>query len=374
MCRDLTQRRNCPRGLNCTFAHSQEELEKFRAKSKRNPSSRTSGSSVRSPNPDNSVCVQKDDDSKAGNSESVTISSLTSSSAVRISSECRTSNCFHLVRLIQLLSDNSSGAHLSSDPVNNRCTISISTSHPNTQPSHQTSHVLNPETPAFQPLTQQSCLKFYQCNHLINHYQLQFLVWTVKPWLLFFEKKKILAQLDKAKLSESSCPATVENGIISPSDGETSYYVLKTMDNGNVVSFYSPWTSTNVFPSDSSTYCTNSDYNSSLSMSCSETNEFIPFDPPLVSKYGPISRCSKSLIRGPAPIQVNAVSHMGELTSPTSAVRHPLPSASFAPSFYATNPSGFTVPVAIIPEQYLPVVKSASVVVPVAMDCTVLPT
>ncbi|GIY86722.1 hypothetical protein CDAR_427621 [Caerostris darwini] len=172
------------------------------------------------------------------------------------------------------------------------------------------------------------------------------------------------------------------------------------MDNGNVVSFYSPWTSTNVFPSDSSTYCTNSDYNSSLSMSCSETSsstvtdemengllemdfsnctlfcpsekdEFIPFDPPLVSKYGPISRCSKSLIRGPAPIQVNAVSHMGELTSPTSAVRHPLPSASFAPSFYATNPSGFTVPVAIIPEQYLPVVKSASVVVPVAMDCTV---
>lgn len=35
--------------------------------------------------------------------------------------------------------------------------------------------------------------------------------------------------------------------------------------------------------------------------------------------------------------------------------------------------SGFAVPVAIIPEQYLPVVESASVVVPVAVDCTVCP-
>ncbi|GBL91665.1 hypothetical protein AVEN_71319-1 [Araneus ventricosus] len=172
------------------------------------------------------------------------------------------------------------------------------------------------------------------------------------------------------------------------------------MDDGNAVSYYSPWTSASVFPYGSSTHCTNSDYSNSLNSSCSEANstaskedvengllemdfsncalfcpsekdEFIPFDPPLVSKYGPISRCSKSLIRGPAPIQVNAVSQMGELTSPTSAVRHPLPSASLAPSFYATNTSGFTVPVAIIPEQYLPVVKSASVVVPVAVDCSV---
>lgn len=29
MCRDLTQRGSCPRGANCTFAHSQEELEKY---------------------------------------------------------------------------------------------------------------------------------------------------------------------------------------------------------------------------------------------------------------------------------------------------------------------------------------------------------
>lgn len=32
MCRDLTLRGSCPRGTNCTFAHSNEELEKYRAK------------------------------------------------------------------------------------------------------------------------------------------------------------------------------------------------------------------------------------------------------------------------------------------------------------------------------------------------------
>ncbi|XP_022094877.1 uncharacterized protein LOC110981556 [Acanthaster planci] len=35
MCRDITQKRGCPRGSNCTFAHSEEELERFRAKSRR---------------------------------------------------------------------------------------------------------------------------------------------------------------------------------------------------------------------------------------------------------------------------------------------------------------------------------------------------
>ncbi|KAK9882382.1 hypothetical protein WA026_020904 [Henosepilachna vigintioctopunctata] len=35
MCRDLTLRGSCPRSTNCTFAHSNEELEKYRAKSRK---------------------------------------------------------------------------------------------------------------------------------------------------------------------------------------------------------------------------------------------------------------------------------------------------------------------------------------------------
>lgn len=35
MCRDLALRAICPRGANCTFAHSEEELEKYRAKNRK---------------------------------------------------------------------------------------------------------------------------------------------------------------------------------------------------------------------------------------------------------------------------------------------------------------------------------------------------
>lgn len=35
MCRDLTLRGSCPRSTNCTFAHSNEELEKYRAKNRK---------------------------------------------------------------------------------------------------------------------------------------------------------------------------------------------------------------------------------------------------------------------------------------------------------------------------------------------------
>uniref|UniRef100_S4R4F2 RING-type E3 ubiquitin transferase n=1 Tax=Petromyzon marinus TaxID=7757 RepID=S4R4F2_PETMA len=35
MCRDLTQQGGCPRGASCTFAHSQDELERYRLKNKK---------------------------------------------------------------------------------------------------------------------------------------------------------------------------------------------------------------------------------------------------------------------------------------------------------------------------------------------------
>lgn len=35
MCRDLAMRAICPRGTSCTFAHSEEELEKYRAKNRK---------------------------------------------------------------------------------------------------------------------------------------------------------------------------------------------------------------------------------------------------------------------------------------------------------------------------------------------------
>lgn len=76
----------------------------------------------------------------------------------------------------------------------------------------------------------------------------------------------------------------------------------------------------------------------------SEEDPLVPFDPPLVSKYGPISRCARALVRGPAPIQVTSRQPQ-ELTSPTAALRLPLASAAAAPSLFpAAAPPGRPLP------------------------------
>lgn len=491
MCRDLTQRGSCPRGANCTFAHSQEELEKYRAKNKRNITNRSSCSNLRSPNSESTSCSKKD------------IAPPTDSSATSISSHMSpepemTSDCSIACHVFDgvfisesspcvspVTSVSSSNSHFCNVQVSDMNSLSGSSNLPDSHSSLATSRMLNPESPAFQPVAKspqvismqssyqslsstnilcpenygsslstaivgvipaaitglpaaklklsnncisQQTVKNSSClsNHdssfpsipclqsvsrVMNAVHCKdslSLKSTLKSQHLECQtlaalqqrKKQLLAQLDKAKQA-NSCLSVTENGV-SASNIEAPVCLFKTIEDGNVVSFYSPWTSTSIFPyGASSTSCSNSSFtslnspgseldssgpkedseieiaemeHSTCALFCpSEKDEFIPFDPPLVSKYGPISRCSKSLIRGPAPIQVNAVSQMGELTSPTSVVRHPLPSASLAPSFYATTSPSFAVPVAIIPEQYLPVVESASVVVPVAVDCTVCP-
>ncbi|XP_076847713.1 roquin-1a isoform X2 [Brachyhypopomus gauderio] len=46
MCRDMKQKGGCPRGASCTFAHSQEELEKYRKMNKRLPMRKTLSQSL----------------------------------------------------------------------------------------------------------------------------------------------------------------------------------------------------------------------------------------------------------------------------------------------------------------------------------------
>ncbi|RZC34573.1 roquin-1, partial [Asbolus verrucosus] len=60
MCRDLTLRGNCPRGTNCTFAHSNEELEKYRAKN-RKTIIRNKEHRIDSPSPTEKVYPQTED-------------------------------------------------------------------------------------------------------------------------------------------------------------------------------------------------------------------------------------------------------------------------------------------------------------------------
>ncbi|GFY71549.1 roquin-1 [Trichonephila inaurata madagascariensis] len=443
MCRDLVQRRNCPRGLNCTFAHSQEELDRFRARSKRSTSgSQTSG--AKSPDPDDPNYGLNDDDGNICSSSPITINSYGNSNTPLTSPGRGISSCAYDGSYISegssseteaIFAENSPNTHLFSVQVSNRCSLTSSTSHSDAY-SFQTSHKLNPESPAFQPLTtkphQVSSMQSYQTlpdtinaipssmtgvpatrMKLSNKSLSQPIAQnasnfsmcgtssvsclpvchinavkskdlnsslssksTVKNQLecqtlaaLQRRKKELLAELGKAKFPRLSCLTTVENGIES-SSGIKMDCVLKTGDDGGVTSFYSPWPPANgevnslATTEETGNGLLEMDFSNNALFWSSEKDEFIPFDPPLVSKYGPISRCSKSLIREPAPIQVNAVSQMGELTSPTSAVRHPLPSACFAPSFYASS----SVPVAIVPEKYVPVIKTTPIVLPVSTE------
>ncbi|GIY53913.1 roquin-1 [Caerostris extrusa] len=62
MCRDFIQRKNCPRGLNCTFAHSQKELEKFLARSRPSNEDQQAGPSTRTYNSASNFNCEQDDD------------------------------------------------------------------------------------------------------------------------------------------------------------------------------------------------------------------------------------------------------------------------------------------------------------------------
>ncbi|GAA6110968.1 roquin-2, partial [Tachysurus ichikawai] len=64
MCRDLRQQGTCPRGVNCTFAHTQDELEKYRMRNKKvssgtRPSLLSKTGGVKSSGVDVCVCEQE---------------------------------------------------------------------------------------------------------------------------------------------------------------------------------------------------------------------------------------------------------------------------------------------------------------------------
>jgi hypothetical protein len=67
-------------------------------------------------------------------------------------------------------------------------------------------------------------------------------------------------------------------------------------------------------------------------------DEFIPFDPQIVSKYGPISRMSKTILRPNSSVQVSA--SFGDGTISTPMVRRPVPAASPVASWYFNATQG----------------------------------
>lgn len=219
LCRDVAQRGSCPRGAHCTFAHSQEEMDRYRAR-------RPPRTSVDMPKP-------------SGSNDGTTAS--TRSREVDSISDHRLASCPPVpVSLCE-----SPPPMLAPPPCRRVDPV-----------APPVSVGLNPESPAFHP---------------------------DEPWL------------------NPSPPCREDDDDWGSSHGS----------------------------------CDSSTSSHHPTRPCpSEEDPLVPFDPPLVSKYGPISRCARTLVRGPAPIQVTSRQPQ-ELTSPTAALRLPLASAAAAPSFYA---------------------------------------
>ncbi|KAJ8311248.1 hypothetical protein KUTeg_011205 [Tegillarca granosa] len=77
----------------------------------------------------------------------------------------------------------------------------------------------------------------------------------------------------------------------------------------------------------------------SMSVCSDRTDDepYIPFDPPIVSKFGPISRSSRAKYKTTDPVQVLADEKSKKLTPVTAAAQRPYPTASRQPSILSTQ-------------------------------------
>ncbi|XP_075736350.1 uncharacterized protein LOC119160958 isoform X18 [Rhipicephalus microplus] len=251
LCRDVVQRGSCPRGAHCTFAHSQEEMDRKPPYVRRN---RYRKYRARRP-PRTSV-----DMSKPG------VSNESQAASTRIYEAGRSTD--HMLAAcppVPISLCESPPPPMLAPPLS----LCLDPGPPPVVPIG-----LNPESPAFHP---------------------------DEPWLSPSPPCQVMLHHSMALSQLLSHPVPDDDDDWGSSHGS----------------------------------CESSTSSHHPTRPCpSEEDPLVPFDPPLVSKYGPISRCARTLVRGPAPIQVTSRQPQ-ELTSPTAALRLPLPSAAAAPSLYA---------------------------------------
>ncbi|XP_054721423.1 roquin-2-like [Uloborus diversus] len=446
MCRDFTQRDVCPRGANCTFAHSQDELEKYRAKTKKNPSNKHSAGSTKKTNLENPSSKQKTSDSTDGLSTvNATPNNIPPEDLPNSELEKDRHN-FDLLDTRRSTSDHSISAVPNPNSVFNKigitpeCSMSSSISY---AASIKPPFSLNSQMPLFQPVASKpTSIMFSQPQYQVtnnnnlnpqNYESLSTAALNVStniqrlPANLNLSNNCMSSQqlhnsayLNSHEDRFSTIPnlqaannmmnadhckkydAMSYQSSMKKEDSECQTLsllqqkkreLLAELDKfcpheADEVPLYSPWTSRSILSCESSVNfkkisdrsafvgensCNikeKSDANAtnrlSSSLFCpSEKDEFIPFDPPLASKYGPISRGSKRSICGQHPIGVNTVSQMSGLTNSTSVVHHPVPSASLNPSYPPKDFPNFSVPPPFVPKQYFPF---ANCFVPTAVD------
>ncbi|BES98170.1 RING [Nesidiocoris tenuis] len=242
LCRDLLLRGTCPRGPNCTFAHSSDELERFRSKGRRG-GQRTS--------------ISKDDDSQHDELFG-----------------CNEGNDFPAFPPVQNASYQSNPLPYASPPSNPYPTeIYNSPTHGVVMAPGRSSYQDFPAAPPPPPTaplhdpTRHPKQAWRQHPHHPKKVASSLAILHHRKQELLNQLERVVAQCNNNPV-RSEAPATTSN---------YSVWNTNCLVHTNVIEPPPPNTMPNVpvlFRSDS----------------LLTDEEFIPFDPPIISKYGPISR------------------------------------------------------------------------------------
>ncbi|KDR20501.1 roquin-1 [Zootermopsis nevadensis] len=399
MCRDLTIKGNCPRGTNCTFAHSEEELEKYRAKNKKANTRNSTGvnKSQEMGNKEgqcgefhnnDKVFVQTDDMLYSTTTPTITPSAfensvlkegyLTSSPSLQVpppvptaipqpgleyrsyttpypsADGCQSASVYQPSQ--QQMFAPTPGTFTpdiySAAPHNMLLSSGGQTYATSSQPDYG-----SPVSPAeHRPVEIAHSGNTWEQNSPSSqqnwrHSQVAGTSATkrVAPKSLAAlqqRKQEIISQLEKV-VGKSAASAISS----SASSQARATSVFPSTDNLANTATYSIWTSGGILHagrggSSQLSHITTTGHPSTLYRSDSvlADDEFIPFDPPIVSKYGPISRMSKTVLRPNSSVQASA--SFGDGTISTPMVRRPVPAASPVASWYLNATQGYPAAIA----------------------------
>ncbi|XP_043286038.1 roquin-2 [Venturia canescens] len=320
MCRDLALRGSCPRATNCTFAHSDLELDKYRSKSRKlnlrppqfpmplNPETKNEKSIVVVPPSSKGFKHCEDINYSSGkrhdnNQREIFIPTgkIEQSQHPNVNNE----NLVESMTNYALPSSQTLGHGIPPKNVDLQC-------------SHYIMHgggpldFANPNLHVWDPSQIPPVAK----NGLPNNGKKQRTVAKTLA-LLLQRRMEIIAQL--------------ENIVGKPSPQQMKMnYDIQSNQNPN----YSIWTNNPQMAQGSHiNYGTN--YRRSDAMLFDD--EFVPFEAPPASKYGPISRVSKTLMRPNNGIQGSAI--YGDAMAPSLQTLRPIPTSSpIAPWYYGHQP------------------------------------
>ncbi|KAK4873000.1 hypothetical protein RN001_015029 [Aquatica leii] len=314
MCRDLTLRGSCPRGSNCTFAHSNEELEKYRAKNRKSVVRNGTGSKEHAENqsPTEKPYSQIDDYYPITNASTVSpvpMPAVVSIPRVNYDVPYNPTYSTSHFSTPTLYGANTGGYQdiYGSTPQN--VVLANGGQFYSTQPDYAATAPNNHQTMEYarRPNWEQMVNKSQAMQQLSKNRSLTSLA------ELHQRKQEVISQLEKV---------VGKNAAMSISNTATNLARQESYDLDSPYTFWSGQI--------------NSGPTFVRSDSILKDDEYVPYDAPCVSKFGPISRMHKD------NVSANQVSsQFRDPTISTSMVRRPISAPSPVTSWFYNSPQTY---------------------------------